>query len=43
MATWDSVASIEAYRESKPHQEIREATRGLTGEPVVVKTYEIVG
>ena len=43
MATWDSVASIEAYRESKPHQEIREATRGLTNEPVVVKTYEIVG
>ena len=43
MATWDSIASIEAYRESKAHQEIREATRGITNEPVVVKTYEIVG
>jgi heme-degrading monooxygenase HmoA len=38
MVTWDSMASIEAYRESQRHQEIREAT----SEPVVVKTYEIV-
>jgi heme-degrading monooxygenase HmoA len=43
MAAWDSAASIEAYRESRPHQEIRQATRGLTIEPVVVKTYEVVG
>ena len=43
MATWDSVASIEAYRESQAHQEIRQATRGLTTEPVVVKTYEVSG
>jgi len=42
MATWDSMASIEAYRESQPHKKIREATRGLTNEPGVVKTYEIV-
>ncbi len=42
MATWDSMASIEAYRESQPHKEIREATRGLRNEPVVVKTYHIV-
>jgi len=42
MATWDSTASIEAYRESPAHQAIREATRGLTDEPVLVKTYQIV-
>jgi heme-degrading monooxygenase HmoA len=42
MATWDSAESIEAYRESQAHKEIRQATRGLTNEPVVVKTYEIV-
>lgn len=28
MVTWDSMASIEAYRESQRHKEIREATRG---------------
>ncbi len=42
MATWDSLASIQAYRESQAHKEIRDATRGLTPDPVVVKTYEIV-
>ncbi len=42
MATWDSMASIQAYRESQAHKEIREATRGLTNDPVVVKTYEIL-
>lgn len=41
MATWDSMGSIEAYRESQPHKEIREATRGLTNDAVVVKTYEV--
>jgi quinol monooxygenase YgiN len=41
MATWDSMASIQAYRESQAHKEIRQATRGLTAEPAVVKTYEI--
>jgi hypothetical protein len=44
--TWKQVCGTkmisEAYRESQPHKEIREATRGLTTEPVVVKTYEIV-
>jgi hypothetical protein len=37
-----SMATVEAYRESQPHTEIREATRGLTNEPVAVKTDEIV-
>ncbi len=32
----------QAYREGQPHNEIREAMRGLTNEPVVVKTDKIV-
>jgi heme-degrading monooxygenase HmoA len=42
MSTWDSVADIEAYRNSKEHDEIQRHTRELLGGArATVKTYEI--
>ncbi len=42
MSTWDSLADIEAYRNSKEHEEIQRRTRELLGGArATVKTYEI--
>jgi len=43
MASWESAQDIEAYRNSKEHQEIQRHTREmLSGARAVVKTYEVV-
>jgi len=39
---WDSQEKIDAYRESKAHEEIKQHTRRLQGERPVVKRYEVV-
>jgi heme-degrading monooxygenase HmoA len=43
MATWESQADIDRYRDSDEHHEIQRHTRELlSGARAVVKTYEIV-
>ena len=43
MATWESEQDIDAYRQSKEHEEIQRRTRELlSGARATVKTYEIV-
>jgi heme-degrading monooxygenase HmoA len=42
MSTWESPADIEAYRNSKEHDEIQRRTRELlSGARATVKTYEL--
>jgi len=43
-AEWKDQASIDRYRASAAHQEIKKHTRGLQGgAPPVVKRYEVAG
>ena len=43
MATWESAEDIDAYRQSREHEEIQRRTREvLSGARATVKTYEIV-
>lgn len=39
---WEDQASIDRYRESDAHEEIKKHTRGLQGDRPLIKRYELV-